>query len=354
MRALIYDPYLDTLGGGEKYCLTVAEYLIKDGWKVDLLWGNKEIVKKAIGRFGLQIESLKTRKFIFPQRKLLFQRYLFFYKYDLVFWLSDGSVPFLLGKKNVLHIQRPFIGVNGRSLLNQIKLKFIHKIVCNSEFTKEYIDKEYGVNSVVLYPPAEIIKADLDKKKNIILAVGRFEESFQAKRQDILIEAFRNMIDKGLKSWRFVLLGSSLNDPGKNRFLLRLRKAAKSYPIEFLVNASHQKLIEIYREAKIFWHAAGYGIDEKRQPWKTEHFGIAPVEAMSAGCVPIVYDAGGLKEIVRRGEGERWRTKGELVSETFGIISNKKKYQRQQKAAVIRAKDFSKEKFYESLMGLIK
>ena len=30
-RAAIYDPYLDTLGGGERYCLTVAEILLIAG-----------------------------------------------------------------------------------------------------------------------------------------------------------------------------------------------------------------------------------------------------------------------------------------------------------------------------------
>ncbi len=31
MKAAIYDPYLDTLGGGEKYALTVAETMLKMG-----------------------------------------------------------------------------------------------------------------------------------------------------------------------------------------------------------------------------------------------------------------------------------------------------------------------------------
>jgi len=352
-KVLIYDPYLDTLGGGERYCLTVAEYLLKNGWKVNLLWDDKKIIEKAIERFDLRIESVETQNFASLQRKSLFQRFLFFHKYDLVFWLSDGSVPFLFGRKNILHIQRPFINISGRDLLNQIKLKFIYKIVCNSGFTKKYVDREYGVNSVVLYPPAEIIKANLDKKENIILAVGRFEESFQAKRQDILVEAFKNMVNKGLKNWQFVLLGGSLGDPDKNKFLLRLKKV-EGYPIKFLVNASHSKLAEMYVKAKIFWHAAGYGVDERKEPWKTEHFGIAPVEAMSAGDVPIVFDAGGLKEIVRRGEGERWQTINGLISKTFALINDESKYKKMQEKSIIRAKNFSKEKFCESLMRLIK
>ncbi len=38
MKAGIYDPYLDTAGGGERYCLTLAETLLKNGWEVDIFW----------------------------------------------------------------------------------------------------------------------------------------------------------------------------------------------------------------------------------------------------------------------------------------------------------------------------
>ena len=34
-QVAIYDPYLDTLGGGERYCLTIAKILLKKGYKVD-------------------------------------------------------------------------------------------------------------------------------------------------------------------------------------------------------------------------------------------------------------------------------------------------------------------------------
>ena len=52
--------------------------------------------------------------------------------YDLLFVVSDGSVPMMLAKKNILHFQVPFKNIDGKSLLNQIKLKKIHCVVCNS------------------------------------------------------------------------------------------------------------------------------------------------------------------------------------------------------------------------------
>jgi glycosyltransferase involved in cell wall biosynthesis len=57
-------------------------------------------------------------------------------------------------------------------------------------------------------------------------------------------------------------------------------------------------MIEWYKKSKIYWHAAGYGIDQWQQPEKVEHFGITTVEAMAAGCVPIVINKGGQKEIL--------------------------------------------------------
>ena len=35
-----------------------------------------------------------------------------------------------------------------------------------------------------------------------------------------------------------------------------------------------------------------------RDPIKFEHFGIAPIEAISAGCIPVLFNGGGLNEIV--------------------------------------------------------
>jgi len=45
---------------------------------------------------------------------------------------------------------------------------------------------------------------------------------------------------------------------------------------------------------------------------KGEHFGITIVEAMSAGCVPVVHDSGGPKEIVNGERGFRWQNLEEI------------------------------------------
>lgn len=55
---------------------------------------------------------------------------------------------------------------------------------------------------------------------------------------------------------------------------------------------------KVYLRSKIYWHATGFGEDENYQPIRFEHFGIAPIEALSAKCIPILFNGGGLREII--------------------------------------------------------
>lgn len=351
-KILIHDPYLDTLGGGERYCLTVAEYFLNQGWKVDILWDQKEVIDRSAQRFGLKISQVNLLGKKAPDYSF-FEKVKLTRNYDLVFWLSDGSVPFLFAKKNLIHFQVPFVGVNKWKFINKIKFALVKKVVCNSKFTKKIIDKEFRIKSSVLYPPIDIDQFKPGKKENFILAVGRFEQSMQAKRQDVLIKAFKQMVDEGLKNWQLVLIGGSLSEPSKNEFLVQLKRLAKGYPIKILVNLPFFRLKNFYNKSKIFWHAAGFEINERVEPWRVEHFGITPVEAMAAGCVPIVMDKGGLKEIVRRGAGERWQTVSELIEKTLALIKNKKLYDQHSQASVSRSRRFSKTKFFLHLQKII-
>jgi glycosyltransferase involved in cell wall biosynthesis len=93
--------------------------------------------------------------------------------------------------------------------------------------------------------------------------------------------------------------------PKNQEFVSRLKKDSEGYPVFFHLNASRKEVDEVLLKSRFYWHATGYGEDEERNPLAFEHFGIAPVEAISAGCIPVLYRGGGLKEIVSRlGLGE--------------------------------------------------
>ncbi len=365
MKAAIYDPYLDTLGGGERYALTVADCLSKNGYQVDVFWDDKGIKPKIKERLGIKIERVNFIPNIFNKDSKIGKKGL--KEYDLIFFLSDGSIPFLPSKTNILHFQVPFHGVNGRNLLNRIKLRKIKAVVCNSNFTKKFIDKEYGVNSIVLYPPVAIDLFKPTKKENIILSVGRFTDLLHNKRQDVLVKAFISLIENWkmspdsardpelvegeTRNWKLILAGA---DKEGKQLVSELRQIAKGYPIEIVTNPRFDYLKRLYGKAKIFWTATGFGIDENKEPEKVEHFGITTVEAMAAGCVPVVIRKGGQSEIVKEEEnGLLWETEKELVEKTLKVIGNQKEWLRLSLAAQKKTKDFSQERFCEKIQKLL-
>lgn len=353
-KAGIFDPYLDTLGGGERYALTFAEALLNKSWEVEFTSDNKVILEEARKRFDLNLKNLKINNLKNFSSGSFLKRYLYQNKYDLLFWVSDGSIPLMLGKKNLLHFQIPFKDVGGKSLKNSLKLKLISKVICNSFFTKRIVEKEYGLCAVVWYPPVSVEEFCPGKKENEIIGVGRFEQSMTEKRQDVLIESFKKMVDNGLKGWKLILAGGCAGDKQKNDYLQKLKKSAIGFPIQFEVNIPFDRLKNSYARAKIFWHAAGYGVNEEKNPEKTEHFGMSTVEAMSAGCVPVVVGKGGQKEIIDDGKsGFLWAEKNELSRKTIELIQNERLLKQMSGKAIVRSKDFSKKIFYQRVYGLI-
>lgn len=388
MRAAIYDPYLDTLGGGERYCLSVAEILSKNGYLVDLFWsGKKDLLKKASQRFSLDLKDINIVPDIFgiepsileniedknilkkiikknsqslktiAKIKDFIEKYKNTKKYDLLFFLSDGSVPFIFAKKNILHIQVPFTkkSVKISPFLNFIKSKLFFSIVCNSNFTAKFSKKIFPKNVEVLYPPVDVSKFhSSDKKENVILSVGRFDNILNAKKQEILIQAFKKLYPKLDSNWKLVLAGGSMVSEKENTYLNFLKKESVNFPIDIVVNPSFEELKNIYANSKIYWHAAGYKVNENKHPEYTEHFGMTIVEAMASGLVPIVIKKGGIPEIIKNNNnGYLWEKIEELVSHTLFLIKNPEKLEELKKEAQKQSCLYSKENFEKKFLSII-
>lgn len=362
MRVGIYDPYLDDLGGGEKYMMTIAECLSKEN-EVSVFWDRKEDLSDLVKRFSLNISKVKLEKNIFASNFGFKNKVLESKKFDVLIILSDGSIPVSLAKKTFLHIQQPLPFVKP-NLKSKLKLMRINRVFVNSEFTKTFIDKELGIDSTVLYPPVRI-NAKKISKENVILHVGRFrvrdvitqneskvEGVGDYKKQSIMVNAFKELIDAGLKNWKFVLATSVKDDDRKD--FEKIKNLAKGYPIEFEVNRRNDDLWEIYSKAKIYWHASGFGEDLEKHPEFAEHFGISTVEAMGAGAVPVVINAGGQKEIIEEGTGFLWDTLDDLKEDTLALINDEISLKKYSESAKKRAQFFSDDKFCERISQLIR
>ena len=362
MKIGIFDPYLDDLGGGEKYMMTIATLLSKEN-DVDVFWESQTDLDKLVERFSLDTSRLKLVPNIFSPKVSFSKRFSESKKYDRIIILSDGSIP-VISSKLFIHFQQPFPNIK-RNLKNELKKKKVSAFFVNSLFTKKFIDKEFGIDSKVIYPPVDL-KPKKIKKENIILNVGRFRVRDVTiekngiktpvgdyKKQAVMVRVFKEMVDSGFKNWKLVI-AASVNE-SENDIFEEFKKQAEDYPIEFLVNKKNDDLWEIYSKAKIYWHASGYGEDLEMHPEYAEHFGISTVEAMGAGVVPIVINAGGQKEIVTEGiNGFLWDSLEDLKNKTLKLAKDEDLLNNLSKKAQLTSLRFSYTEFNKKINELIR
>ncbi|MEK7154707.1 MAG: glycosyltransferase family 4 protein [Patescibacteria group bacterium] len=336
-RAAVFSPTWDSLGGGERYASAVANLLLDAGYAVDIWWP-KNLSSQIKSRFGIDVS--RANFVPFPDNYQLST-----INYQLVFWASDGSLPISLAKKTLIHYQIPF---KNPGFLNKIKARF-YPSVCNSFYTKEVIDKTYGINSQVVYPPVDVDSFTPQTKTNTIVSIARFSTLLHAKRQDTLIEAFSRLYHQ-LPGWELILAGGS-TDP---KYVSQLKKQVKDSPVKIITNPTLSQIRQLLCQAKIFWSATGFGVDVSRHPEKAEHFGITVVEAMSAGTIPVVTNAGGHREtVIDHQTGLLWTNLDQLIDNTLKLAHDPKLVQTLSKNAKDRSKLFSTAVFNRELTKLL-
>jgi glycosyltransferase involved in cell wall biosynthesis len=226
------------------------------------------------------------------------------------------------------------------------------RIVSISAFTQSWVEKLWGRQSDILHPPVPLRPAG--EKEPVILSVGRFfgRAAGHSKKQLEMVRAFRALVRSGLSGWEYHLVGGCSSDHAP--YLEQVRREAEGLPVVIHVDASGAELDSLYRRASIFWHAAGLGEDERRRPWRLEHFGITTVEAMAAGAVPVVVGRAGQREIVEHGvSGFHVASERELVDRTRQLVADGMLRSGFAEAARARAESFSAERFTRRARALV-
>ncbi|MCD6429445.1 glycosyltransferase family 4 protein [bacterium] len=365
MKVGIYAPYLETCGGGEKYICKIAEILSKDNNVEFIVFKNlprEDLESKLkVNLNRVSIKRLNIPRLIKKTRYLRGMTKVYMISkitkdYDLFINQEHFSCIPSLAKRSILVCEVPPTKFNTRLTNNVVtrlifdpKLKTYDMIIVNSFYTKKWVEEYYGQknrNVEVLYPPVEQFSPL--PKENIILSVGRFFTGGHCKKQLEMIKAFKGLYDKSniMKGWEYHLVGGVSTNIGDLKYLKRCQKEAQGYPIYFHINVSFDVLKTLYGKAKIFWHATGLGEDETKCPERMEHFGITTVEAMSAGCVPIVINKGGQSEIVRnKMDGFLYNNVKELKECTLKLVDDEILLRKMSKRTVARSKEFDIEKF---------
>lgn len=228
------------------------------------------------------------------------------------------------------------------------------RVFAYSRFSKDVMDRTWGVPSAVLYPPVDTSRFPPGKKRPIILSVGRFGRGGNNKRHLVLIEAFRLLMKGGLQGWELHLAGAVSRDRYNAPYFRQVQQAAWGLPITIHGDAPFEQLVELYGAATLYWHACGHGLDERRNPAHAEHFGITTVEAMAAGCVPMVVPKGGQPEIVEEGvSGLFWNEPHELAAKTRSLIADPPTIAHLSLMARERSRLFDRERHDRTLRSIV-
>ncbi len=403
----IYNRWLPTLGGGERHAGAIAEALAEQR-RVELLTHEPVDLATAGRRLGLDLSRVGLRivadspdfapvvrasadydlfvnashlDYFAPRAR---RNALLVYfpatslgdaqalgTYNRLKRLARRNVGRFLGERSRARLRAVVFGDAGRSsdqswlgrlavgglrLLSprphqEAILDAYTVILANSEFTRRWIARYWGRDSLILYPPVEVDVAVAVEKRQWILSVGRFFAGSHNKKQVELIRAFRSIHHGPLAGWEFHLAGGYTPTESNAAYRRAVEDAAAGDPAVHLhLNCDGATLHHLYAESSLFWHGTGLGEDELAHPERFEHFGLTTVEAMAAGCVPLVLAKGGQPEIVRNGiDGVLWNRLDELLTETVALARDEPRRLRLAEAARRRARDFARPAFRQRL-----
>jgi len=153
-------------------------------------------------------------------------------------------------------------------------------IITNSRWSRGVIEEFTGKRAVVIHPPVPIekfIELRRFSRERLVISITRFTWE---KRPWVIPHIARLCPDI-----EFVLIGSLGGFRSRETFerVLRLRERFSVRNLKVLVDVPEGVKLSYLARARAYLHTM-----------ISEHFGIAPLEAMASGCVVIAHASGGL------------------------------------------------------------
>ncbi len=375
-RVLIYSEYWSSRGGGEKYLLAIAETLLRAGYDVTFAAQASAFDMKELARyFAVSLDGANAYLVQGNLEALRRKAENLSRHFDICIYITNYRFFNSRARQTFVVLQIPYGKLTPFTISSHIlrgkpkevakdilrarllsKLRETQAVLVYSKFVHDALEAIHGIPSTVLEPPIDDFLIEGTPKERVILSVGRFFRGlYNDKRYDILIEAFKKLHARlPHTTWMYRLVGSCGDDEASRRYVEELQESVRGLPVYFHINSPYEELKRHYSEATLFWHAAGFGVDERRHPERAEHFGMSTLEAMSARCVPVVINRGGQKEIVSQGEsGYLWNTIEDLVNYSLELIGTPSHLARMQARAREEFMRFERSRFSEKLLALL-
>lgn len=382
MKIGVYHQHTDQVAGGAEYVVTVSAQALSRQHQVDILHHKPDMAKPELElTYGVDLSRVGLR-FIPPTReesswsapwkryRLERDRYREWTReYDLILASVHDVPPFCHAPRGALFVHFPYFerdtswpwAEDGGGLRKRIRRGYARwewkkrfegyqVAMVNSEFTRGFTRRWWGLDSQVVYAPA---RSGFERrpKRNAILSVGRFATTGTGKKQLELVESFCRLVAKGLSNWEYQCVGGLRPLEEDLAYFDSVRSVGLPCGARVAANLPRRELDVLYEEARIFWHGAGLG---EQNPVLLEHFGLVTVEAMAAGCVPVVVASGGQTEIVQHGvNGYLWTKLEELEQYTLALTSDPVLLSRMSEAARERARHFDAGAYEGRLMAAL-
>ena len=365
MKVLLVHPRLSVKGGGERVAIHSILAATKAGHEV-LLVGERFDEASFEDFYGCPGLFDKVNRSYYPPfrpvigpRVLLYQRLAYHrhrirrivsqHSFDIVLSTQDvGYVPstrapvvqYCYFPEYFSHLQAsssPMWRLYYRpaSAYYRNRVRRVRVLLSVSDFTRGFVQRKWGRDSKTVYPPCPVeAYSDLSRvqpRENLVVTIGRFVPE---KRFHSFVELARMV-----PGTRFVAIGSLAD--GTSTYYELLRRSAPEN-ISFVLSPL-RKVKDLLGRAMAYVHCA-----------ENEHFGITIVEAMAAGCVPIVHDSGGPREIVSSDVGFRWRDLAVAARQITTLTENDQLRGELSAASSSRAWEFRPEVFESEIARVLR
>lgn len=318
-KVAICQPYI-ILGGRLQVMLGVVQALNRLGIEPDILtlglaFEPENIEQKYGQKLRMRFRSIWQH---FPWKRipqdyqiLLFNTILRVYGKDYDLLIDSGNSQIFLPrqpqvisyvhfpreyriKASVPDINRPdfklpiFSMANfSRFFLKQVYrvsgLQADHIIVCNSKFTKDSLAEIYPdlpEDVQVIYPPVKLSQYECNsrQREKAVVSLGRFVPDKGQLEQIKIAEKLPDV------TFRFL---GFVNKPNYFEQCQRYVESRHLQNVHLYPNIGFEEMVSLLKSSKYFLHTL-----------INEPFGLTAVQAIAAGCLPIVHDSGGQRETV--------------------------------------------------------
>jgi len=305
-KALVFNRYLSTAGGGERACLDLCVALECLGYSITLVTAPtfKGDLHSLRAVFGIssgadwRLERLNDEGAIAELcRRDGFQIFV------NNTYLSSMPNPAPIGIYLLMFPQH--ISDAERSSLASYSA-----ILTISEFSRVHLEYRWGPGfpNFVLPPPISSTHSattpEFAQKERLILLVGRFNVDGHNKRQLDAIRAFRRLKDSKVlgADWRLQVAGNLNSGGATRRYFERCLREGNSWDIKIDTNVPFAELQDHYRRASCLWQFTGLGLIDGEEPQHCEHLGLVALDSLSYGTIPVVFERSGVSYLIEHGK----------------------------------------------------